>query len=198
MESDTLKKFLLQDNSRANTDFIGNFVRQKPELIGELWNIYLSDQEPISRRAAWIIDTVSEDEPSWVEPYLPRLIPLLPSFRHDGMKRHGLRMLSRSKIPDQFEGEVMNICFEWLLSPAEAVAAKVYCMTILYDLSLNNPEIRHELIDVIEFQMPEGTPGFKSLGRKILKKLYAVYLISSMVTFGCSALLNVNSLSFTG
>jgi len=172
MEHHDLSELLMNDNSRANTDFVGDFVRQKPELIRELWDIYFRKQEPISRRAAWIIDTVSEDVPAWVEPYIPQLIDLLPTFSHDGLKRHGLRMLSRNIIPEERKAELMNICFDWLLSPAEAVAAKMYSILILYDLSRQLPEIRNELIDTIEFQMTEGTPGFKSIGRKILAQLY--------------------------
>jgi len=172
MTQQSLEELLMNENSRANTDFVGNFIRQKPELIHELWEFYFSKREPISTRAAWIIDTVSENEPGWVEPYIPKLIDLLPTFNHDGLKRHGLRMIARNKIPDQKIAELMNICFEWLLSLEEAVAAKMYCMLILYTISQQLPEIRHELIDTIEYQMPEGTAGFKSIGRKMLIKLY--------------------------
>ena len=167
-----LTELLLQDNSKANTNFIGGIIRQKPELIRQLWEIYLSDQEPVSRRAAWIIDTASERNPEWIEPYISQLIDLLPSFQHDGMKRHGLRMISRCTVPEEKSAELVNICFQWLLSPSEAVAAKFFCMHILYDFSLKMPEMKHELIDSIEFQMEEGTPGFKSIGKKILAKLY--------------------------
>lgn len=172
MEHQDLQELLLQDNSRAHTDFMGDFVRQKPELIHELWKVYLQNKGTVSRRAAWIIDTVSENEPAWVEPYLEQLIDLLPTFSHDGMKRHGLRMISRNTIPEARLGELVNIAFDWLLSTNEAVAAKMYCMMILASVSAQMPEIRHELIDTIEFQMPEGSPGFKSIGKKILKQLY--------------------------
>jgi hypothetical protein len=173
MEHQSIHELLLNDNSRANTDFVGNFVRQKPELIHELWEIYFRKEEPVSRRAAWIIDTVSENKPEWVEPYISQLIDLLPSFNHDGLKRHGLRMISRNRIPDDKVAELMNICFEWLLSTEEAVAAKMYCILILYSISRYLPEIRHELIDTIEFQMPDGTAGFKNIGRKMLTRLYS-------------------------
>ncbi|MBK7028571.1 MAG: hypothetical protein IPH45_04930 [Bacteroidales bacterium] len=68
MENDELHALLMLENSRANTDFVGNIVKKKPELIHALWEIYLSDRGPLSRRAAWIIDTASENEPSWVNP----------------------------------------------------------------------------------------------------------------------------------
>jgi hypothetical protein len=172
MDHKELKELLLIENSRANTDFVGDIVRKKPDLIRDLWEIYFRKEEPVSRRAAWIIDTVSENEPAWVEPYLPELIDLLPSFNHDGLKRHGLRMISRNQIPDDKVADLMNICFEWLLSTNEAVAAKLYCILILYSMSQHTPEIKSELIDTIEYQMQEGTSGFKNIGRKMLTRLY--------------------------
>ncbi|MBK7171666.1 MAG: hypothetical protein IPH84_00230 [Bacteroidales bacterium] len=172
MENDELHALLMLENSRANTDFVGNIVKKKPELIHALWEIYLSDRGPLSRRAAWIIDTASENEPSWVEPYLETLIDLLPTFGHDGMKRHGLRMISRNPLPENRLGELTNLSFEWLLSKSEAVAAKMYYMLILFEVSKQMPQISNELIDTIEFQMSEGSPGFKSIGKKILKQLY--------------------------
>ncbi len=172
MEHHDLHELLLSNNSRAHTDFMGDIVRQNPDLINELWQVYLSDKGAVSRRAAWIIDTVSENEPAWVQPYLEQLIDLLPTFSHDGMKRHGLRMISRNTIPEAKIGELINIAFDWLLSNNEAIAAKMYCMLILSSIAEKMPEIRNELIDTIEFQMPEGSPGFKSIGKKILKQLY--------------------------
>jgi hypothetical protein len=140
-------------------------------LVVDLWEIYLEMEEPVSRRAAWIIDTASEDKPDWVEPYLPALLKKLPEFNHDGLKRHALRMISRLPFAEGAEGELMNIAFEWLLSPTESVAVKMYCIQILYRLSATEPDILQELYDTIEFQMADGTPGFRSIGSKILRDI---------------------------
>ncbi|HOW32624.1 MAG TPA: hypothetical protein PLP88_13755, partial [Bacteroidales bacterium] len=79
----------------------------------------------------------------------------------------------RIEIPDDLKGELINVCFGWLISPTEAVAAKVYSMDILYQLSQQFPEIKHELIDSIEFGMHDGTPGYQNLAKKLLVKLYS-------------------------
>jgi hypothetical protein len=68
--------------------------------------------------------------------------------------------------------ELIDICFDWLISPSEAVAAKVFSMEILYKLSQQFPEIKHELIDSIEFGMHDGKPGYQNFARKLLVKLY--------------------------
>ena len=125
----------------------------------------------VSRRAAWIIDTASENKPEWVEPFLLGLIAKLPGFNHDGLKRHALRMIARSAFPAGSEANLMNISFEWLISITESVAVKMYCMQILYRLSATEPDILQELYDTIEFQIADGTPGFKSIGNKLMRQI---------------------------
>jgi len=165
------RELLLKGNSRSYTDFVADIVTKRPELVSELWEIYLAIEEPVSRRAAWIIDTASENKPEWVEPFLAQLVEKLPFFTHDGLKRHALRMIARSPFPKDLEGELMNISFEWLLSVSESVAVKMYCIQILYRLSASEPDILQELYDTIEFQMADGTPGFKSIGSKLMRQI---------------------------
>ena len=166
-----LRELLIKGNSRSYTDFVADIVCNRPELVGELWEIYLAVEEPVSRRAAWIIDTASENRPDWAEPFLPQLIIKLPQFNHDGLKRHALRMISRLPFPEGLEGELMNITFEWLIATTESVAVKMYCIQILYRLSAKEPDILQELYDTIEFQMADGTPGFRSIGNKFMHQI---------------------------
>lgn len=171
LQQHNLRELLLKGNSRSYTDFVADIVTKRPEVVGELWEIYLAIEEPVSRRAAWIIDTASENKPDWVAPFLPQLIVKLPEFNHDGLKRHALRMISRMPFPEGTEGELLNITFEWLISTAESVAVKMYCIQILYRLSAKEPDILQELYDTIEFQIADGTPGFRSIGSKMMQQI---------------------------
>jgi len=171
LQEHNLRELLLKGNSRSYTDFVADIVSKRPELVSELWEVYLAMEEPVSRRAAWIIDTASENKPEWVEPFLPQLIAKLPEFNHDGLKRHALRMIARMPFPQKLEGELMNIAFEWLVTTTESVAVKMYCIQILYRLSATEPDILQELYDTIEFQIADGTPGFKSIGGKLMRQI---------------------------
>jgi len=171
LQQHNFRELLLKGNSRSYTDFVADIVNKRPELISELWEIYLAIEEPVSRRAAWIIDTASENKPGWVEPFLPQLIAKLPEFNHDGLKRHALRMIARMPFPEGTEGVLMNIAFEWLVAIPESVAVKMYCLQILYRLSANEPDILQELYDTIELQMADGTPGFRSIGSKLMNQI---------------------------
>jgi len=167
-----IEEFLNIETSRRNTDLIADLIYQKPELFDELAAIYLRNEEPVSRRAAWVVDTVSEKLPELLSPYLSVIVEKLPYVSHDGLKRHSLRMLSRSPLPAGYLGPLINICFSWLTSAGESVAVKVYCMEILYRIAQSETELKKELADSIELRMHEETAGFRNRGMKILKKLY--------------------------
>jgi hypothetical protein len=172
--NDTLDDLLLLETSRRNTDLVADIIFQKPELFEEVFRVFAGNVDSISWRAAWVIDTVSERYPALIAPHLPEIINMLPTFRNDGLKRHSMRILARSPLPEGAQlGTLIKISFEWLLSPKEAVAPKVYCMEILYRISQSEPDLKKELADSIEWRLNEESPGFKNRGLKILKKLYS-------------------------
>jgi len=169
---ESLTDLLMVETSRRNTDLIADLVYNHPDLFDELVSIYLRNEEPVSRRAVWVVDTVAEKLPQLLDRYLESIVEALPRFKHDGLKRGSLRMLARSPFPENHLGKLMNLCFDWLVSPKESIAVKIYAMEILYRISQDEPELKKELADSIEWRITEGTPGFKNRGLKTLKKLY--------------------------
>lgn len=166
-----LKKLINSSRGRSHTDKLVEILRQHPEWHNELIHIYLSNEEPFSRKIVWAIDLYSIENPELINPYLKTIVELLAVFNHDGLRRHSLHILSRSQLPASELGSLINICFDWLLSPDQTAAVKVYCMEILYRISIIEPAIKQELSDCIEFRLNEETPGFKNRGLKILRKL---------------------------
>ena len=84
---ESLRELIMVKNSRRNTDLVAGLILKKPELFEDLFTIYLLNEEPISRRAAWIIDTISEKRPDLVEPYVDVMVENLPGFNHDEIGR---------------------------------------------------------------------------------------------------------------
>ena len=125
----------------------------------------------MSRRAAWVIDYFTEEQPQFLNVKIEELAESLPGFSADGLKRHSMRMLSRSSLPVKQLGVLTDISFKWLQSPVESVAVKMYCIVILERITGIYPELIPELCDIIDIQMDEATPGFKSIAMKTLKRL---------------------------
>lgn len=173
MDSSTihLEELLLREQSRANTDFLVKVLKEKPSLFIKFWSILMKNTDPVSRRAAWVIDYFTEAQSKFLDENIEELAKNLPDFSSDGLKRHSMRMLSRSPLPVKQLGVLTDISFKWLQSPLESVAVKMYCIVILERVTRIYPELIPELCDIIDIQMDEATPGFKSIARKTLRKL---------------------------
>ena len=64
----------------------------------------------------------------------------------------------------------MDICFQYLQSPKEAVAIKAFSLTVLGKLANKYPEIIPEIKLLIEEQLPQQTAAFKSRAKAFMKK----------------------------
>lgn len=161
----------MSEMSRRNTDFIKDIVLSNKALFEDLFKLILLNEEPISRRAIWVVDVISEIEPDMLKSYLDDLIAALKEFSHDGLKRHTLRILARYDLSlDQFM-PILDICLHYLGSEKESVAVRYQAMHLLYKMSNKEHGLKYELVTVIELQMHGGSTGLQNQSVKILKTL---------------------------
>ena len=166
-----LRQILLSEMSRRNIDFVVDIVRNNPQLFDELFTMVIQNTEPLSRRAIWALDHCAEKEPKLILPKIQKLIEAFPKFKHDGLKRHSLRILRNYEIPEEKIITMIDLCFGLLHSTKESIAVKVHAMDILYRLSEKEPGLKPELAAAIEFQLHEASSGLKNHSEKLLKKL---------------------------
>lgn len=158
--------------SKRNTDYIVSIIDGSPKRFEMLWKTMITSDTPVPHRASWAITTCFDRWPELLQPYLEEMIDFIPESNHTGIKRCLLRILALSEIPDSRMGNLLNLCFEYLETDMP-VAVKVHAMQIIYNISQAEPDIKTELIAIIEEQMPKQSVGFENRGRKLLKKLYS-------------------------
>jgi hypothetical protein len=158
----------------GDVGFWKEMVRRDDSLFAEIYKLIFCDNPQIAWHAAWVLDHVSEAEPDKLEPYVPELIDHLPKLKSSSLKRHFTRMLSRHKIPEDRLGLLIDNLYN-LLSPAEAIAVRVFAMQTLYNIVLSEPELQSELISVIESILEdENSPAIISRGKRVLRLLNPV------------------------
>lgn len=165
-----LQAEILKADFKDQAVFVANKVNGDENLFAELMKLFFSKDTRTCQRAAWVVSHCVEQNPWQVMPYLDKMIKNLYNDVGDTTKRNTVRVMQFVDIPEKLWAKTLDICFRYL-TDNEAVAIKVFAMTVLYNLSLKIPDIAHELRITIEDQLPIGSPGFKSRGKKILKKL---------------------------
>ncbi len=82
-----------------------------------------------------------------------------------------MRSLQCLPIPAPHQSAVVNLAMSFLTNRQEAIAVRVFAMTVLANLCSVYPDLKNELIPLIEDELPIGTPAFRSRGAKILRSL---------------------------
>jgi hypothetical protein len=167
-----IRTSLERGHSKTITQKIVRFVDQDKTRFKHLVEIYLEGPYRITQRAAWPLSQCAEKHPQLIQPHLKKLLDfcLVPNV-HDAVKRNTVRLLQFIDIPKKNEAKVINLCFHFLENKKEPVAVRVFAMSVLGNLSMKHPDLKNELIVLIEDQLPAGSAGFISRARKVLKQI---------------------------
>lgn len=169
-----LKREALKEHSKAQCVKIVKYVGKSPSRFAKLVKVFLEGPYRVTQRIAWPLSCCVEENTELIHPHLAKVMKYTqrPGV-HDSVKRNVVRLLQFIDIPKKHQGLAADICFKFFMDKKEPVAVRVFSMTVLGNLAVKVPELRNELIPLIEDQMPYVSAGFVSRGRKVLKQLKA-------------------------
>lgn len=157
--------------SGAEKDFYISEVGNSEEKFCMLLDLALNEKDPVAWRAAWILDGSDELHPGLAYNSIGQIVCRLPEVESSGTLRSLLRLLCRYPIDEEDQGILIDLCFGYMVSELYPVAVKVHAMQIIYNHVLMYPELKEELVTVIEDQVNNNTVGFKSRGMRIIRQL---------------------------
>lgn len=166
-----LKTQLLKVHNRRNADLIVQWIGTKQDRFDELLDILLHGDIKIAQRASWPFSISAIERPAFIKGNFSGIIEnLRRTDIHKGVRRNTLSIFVYGSIPEKFEGEIMDLCFNFLLDPNETTAIKSSSLGILEKLTKKYPEILPELTIIMEDQLPYGATSFKTKIKGILKR----------------------------
>jgi hypothetical protein len=165
-----LQKALLKEHSKAQNEKIVKWVGNDKKRFAELMRLFFNGEYRLTQRAAWSMSDSVIAHPELVKPYIPKLIKLLKEPEvHGAVTRNIVRLLQEVEIPKKYHGEIMTICFDFIVNPKTAVAVKAFSITILENLAAIYPEIIPELKLIVQERWEHETPAFRQRGNRIMK-----------------------------
>lgn len=165
----------LGDSSRATMEMGALAVGEDPALFREVMDLSFSQPYPVNMRTARVVEICCEENPERILPYLEEVIEKISISTTDGVKRSYLKIIDDYTGIDAIEdpGRLLQICFDWLLSPSEAASIRYHSLGILLKITGRYPELIPELISALSLIIEEGnpSPGLENVCKKSLKML---------------------------
>jgi hypothetical protein len=157
-------------NSREKSHLLKSTFLKTNTSLDELYQLVKFRDPEFNHRASWVFNHIIEEQPTWLEPYIDDLITWLPTSV-SSTQRDTLRSVTKYGIPNKNEGAWIDICFDFLLDPDQAVAVKVHAMEIAFRLTKKHPDLKNELLDVIDQFYEVSSYAFQARARKVRKGL---------------------------
>jgi len=166
-----IKTELLKEHSKQQAKKIAGFIGKDTKRFDVLMRLFLDTNYRITQRAAWVLSHCIDEYPNLILPYIEQIVLNLKEDTPVAVVRNTVRILQLVDIPEDHWGITADACFKFLASTTQPIAVKVFSMTVLANICVKVPELKHELKILIEDQLPYGSAGFKNRGKKTLKLL---------------------------
>ncbi len=167
-----IKTQLLQAYSKENSQKVAAYIGNNSKRYRVLWNLVISEDPDVVKRAAWTLDHCDISYNDKVLPFLPEMMTELEKTKVGSIKRTVLKIFSNvDNIPEDYSARLFDLCMDWIINKKTEIAPKVHAMEVAANIAMPYKELREEVILVIEDQMKHGSAGVKSRGRRLLKRL---------------------------
>lgn len=171
LSREEFSSFIVHQNSKEHIARVADYIGDDIDRYTWLIDIVCENTPKYSQKAAWVMEHCAVRFPALVDCHIDRLLDVLKQEVHPGVKRAILHALESRPMNEDQSGIALEYAFACLEDADEKVAAKVYAMGLILNLSMPYPELRRELKLHIESQLPYQSPAFKSKAARILAAL---------------------------
>jgi hypothetical protein len=163
----------LVDSSKMLIDIVASKIGDNEELFDEAMELMLKDKHPMSMRAGRVAYFVCKKHPNLAKPYFRKMANILPVAKVDGAKRCIQKILIETpyELPEDIVGELTDVSFSFIEDPKQSIAVRAFAIDIILKILKIYPEMKPELIAVLETIKDDSSVGIKNKCRRLIKKL---------------------------
>jgi hypothetical protein len=166
-----IQERLESGHSKTITDQIIRYVGRDKVRFNELLDVFFGKDKKLQQRAAWPLSYLAEGNPRLIEPHLKKLIRLLEQQgNHPAVARCILRILQQYDMPEKYHGELIDQCFRFILNPSTPIAIRAYAITTAAHIAAAYPELKREMLLVLDELGHEDQPPAIRVRLKIALK----------------------------
>jgi len=127
----------------------------------------------VAWRAAWSCEKISEKHVDWFnDVHFEELVKLFVSTNHGGLQRGCLSILNNLPLPNLIPVELINTCFDRMVSLKSPIAVQALSMKMLLRICKKEPDFVPELKAYLEnIDAGSYSAGFNSTRKNVLKTL---------------------------
>ncbi len=151
-------------------DVMTSFEAAHPEAFEEAVKLALSDKQPYSWRAAWLLCSCMEENDVRMRGHIKKIISSLKT-REDGHQRELLKILIKMELNYEQEGRLFDACMNIWEAVCKQPSVRINALKIILGIVKKHPELVHEIDFLTQDHYLETlSPGTKHSVKKLMKE----------------------------
>ncbi len=165
---ETSLEWILTNSYKA--DMI-SYLSIHPEDFEELIKLAISDKQPYSWRAAWLLWSCMEENDKRIQVYVEPIIDII-SYRRDNQQRELLKILHLMEMNEKLEGLLFNHCVSVWEKINKRPSVRFNAFKVLVKIVKKHPDLFHEISILTQYQYIDSlSPAVKKSVSEMLLML---------------------------
>jgi hypothetical protein len=121
-----------------------DYVEKHPEQFDELIELALSNKQPYSWRAAWLLWSCIKKNDIRLQKHVSNIIEKIDTV-NDSQSRELLKTIFLMEVDETLEGKLFNICINIWENTNKAQSVRYNAFKIILKITNKYPELKEEL-----------------------------------------------------
>jgi len=168
MQSETPLEHILISSYK---DGMISFMDSHPDVFEEAIELAISNKQPYSWRAAWLLWSCMEENDVRIHPYLKRIINSIEN-KEDGHQRELIKILSQMDLKEEDEGVLFNLCINLWEQINIKPSVRFTAFKFIVETAKKYPELKEEISFLSQNHYLETlSPGIRNSVYKMMKEI---------------------------
>ena len=148
-----------------------SFMNAHPECFDEAVDLALSDKQPYSWRAAWLLWSVIEENDKRIKKFVKKIVHAAQT-KSDSHQRELLKILLMMELDEKYEGVLFDICMNVWEQIDKSPSVRVNALKMIIKIAEKHTELIKEISFLSQDHYLESlSPGAKHSVKKLMSKI---------------------------
>ena len=148
-----------------------SFMKSHPEAFDEAIQLAITDEQPYSWRAAFVLWSVIQNNDVRIQKHIKKIVKAVKE-KSDGHQRELLKILLMMELDEKYEGVLFDICMNVWEQINKAPSVRVNALKLIIKIANKHPELKKEISFLAQDHYLESlSPGARHSVRKLMNEL---------------------------